>query len=372
MKKGWQEIEFKDLFNFESKSGLKAGEGLESGRYKFFTSSETQTKFINNYNYNKECLIFSSGGNPAIHYCNEPFSASNDCFIFSSDNKELSLKFVYYYFKKNMNILEKGFRGAGLKHLSKNYLIKTKIPIPPISVQHKIVEVLEKAEHTKQLREETNKLSDEYSKSVFYEMFLKNEFNIKNLEEVTIKITDGKHGDCENLTDSGYYFISAKDIYNGKIHYDDARQIKPEGYYEVNKRVNLELDDVLITNSGTIGKVAVMKDKQKIKKTTFQKSVAIIKTKKNLINSIYLKYILENSIKNIENVSSGSSQKNLLLKEIRKIKIPIPPLDLQEKFARIVEKVENIKKKQEESTKESEDLFNVLMQKAFKGELINV
>lgn len=51
------------------------------------------------------------------------------------------------------------------------------------------------------------------------------------------------------------------------------------------------------------------------------------------------------------------------------LKFPIPPLNLQNQFAEIVEKVEKIKERQKVSTKEINNLFNSLIQKAFKGEL---
>ncbi len=47
------------------------------------------------------------------------------------------------------------------------------------------------------------------------------------LEELCAQITDGKHGDCQDDKNSGYYFISCKDVSDGRINYDNARQILP-------------------------------------------------------------------------------------------------------------------------------------------------
>ena len=54
---------------------------------------------------------------------------------------------------------------------------------------------------------------------------------------------------------------------------------------------------------------------------------------------------------------------------MRKINLPIPPLQLQNKFAERVQAIEDQKSQAEASLKKSEDLFNALLQKAFKGEL---
>ena len=110
-------------------------------------------------------------------------------------------------------------------------------------------------------------------------------------------ITDGKHGDCRNHENSGYFFISAKDIFDGKINYVNARQIKKEDFEEVHKRTNLQPHDILITNSGTIGRIAIATANDKTSKTTFQKSVAIIKKPNSLIDSKYLAYHLERVLK---------------------------------------------------------------------------
>jgi len=54
------------------------------------------------------------------------------------------------------------------------------------------------------------------------------------LKDITLTITDGKHGDCKNHDGSGYYFISCKDVYDETIHYENARQITEDGYWKVN------------------------------------------------------------------------------------------------------------------------------------------
>ena len=57
-------------------------------------------------------------------------------------------------------------------------------------------------------------------------------------------------------------------------------------------------------------------------------------------------------------------------KDIKSLKIPLPPLPLQQKFARIVEQVEKMKEKINKTKQNSEELFNSLMSKAFRGELV--
>ena len=159
----------------------------------------------------------------------------------------------------------------------------------------------------------------------------------KALAELTLNITDGKHGDCRGKDDSGYYFISCKDIREGQIHYEDARQIIEEDFWDAHKRTRLEPDDILVTNSGTIGRMAFVRDVPLTYRTTFQKSVAIVKPDKAKIFPKYLYYQLQNCVDDFINRSNGAAQKNLLLSTMRAFKMNIhEDEDLQMHIAAIL------------------------------------
>ena len=156
----------------------------------------------------------------------------------------------------------------------------------------------------------------------------------RTLQELCLNITDGKHGDCENEGNSGYYFISCKDIFDGQINYKNARQITKADFEETHKRTMLEVDDILLTNSGTIGRMAFVTDREATTKTTFQKSVAIIKPDKQKVLPRYLYYQLQNCVPQFINSSNGSAQKNLLLSTMRTFQIEIEEnREKQEKIA---------------------------------------
>ena len=141
------------------------------------------------------------------------------------------------------------------------------------------------------------------------------------LKDLTLNITDGKHGDCEGQDNSGYYFISCKDVHDGQIYYEGARQITEKDYIDTHKRTQLEPNDILITNSGTIGRMTFIKETPLVYRTTFQKSVAIVKPNPDLIYPLYLYYQLQNCVAQFINSSNGSAQKNLLLSTMRAFKI---------------------------------------------------
>ena len=163
------------------------------------------------------------------------------------------------------------------------------------------------------------------------------------LKDITISITDGKHGDCKGQDNSGYYFISCKDVSDGTIHYENARQITKEDFIETDKRTNLATNDILITNSGTIGRMAFVKDIPETRKTTFQKSVAIVKPNTDKVLPIYLYYLLQSKVSEFVNSSNGAAQKNLLLSTMREFELSIEEsFCIQQRIASILSRYDSL------------------------------
>ena len=193
------------------------------------------------------------------------------------------------------------------------------------------------------------------------------DWDCKKLKSICLQITDGKHGDCENQLLSGYFFISARDIKDGKIVYENARQIAKSDFEETHKRTRLEPGDILLSNSGSIGKTAIAQNNELTAKTTFQKSVAIIKPNKIRIDSYFLYFNLTYQQKYLERIATGSSQKNLLLGDINKILIPLPPFSEQKKIAKILSTWDEAIEKTRTLIAAREKLKKALMQQLLTG-----
>ena len=109
-----------------------------------------------------------------------------------------------------------------------------------------------------------------------------------------------------------------------EINYDNVRQIEEEDFIETNKRTKLESEDILIANTGhTIGKMLFVKESEFVKRTTFQKSVAIVKPNKEIVNSSFLYYVLFACKERLRKTAVGSAQPNLLLSDMRDFELEI-------------------------------------------------
>ena len=165
----------------------------------------------------------------------------------------------------------------------------------------------------------------------------------EKLKDITLTITDGKHGDCKNHDGSGYYFISCKDVYDETIHYENARQITEDDFRDADRRTNLAAYDILITNSGTIGRMALVKDIPETRKTTFQKSVAIVRADTSQVVPNYLYYLLKSKVHDFINSSNGSAQKNLLLSTMRDFDISfVDSFETQHRIASILSRYDSL------------------------------
>jgi type I restriction enzyme S subunit len=224
--------------------------------------------------------------------------------------------------------------GGVVNNLNSTLVKQVEFPLPPIETQKQIAKTLDTAAELLAMRKQQLVELDNLIKSVFYDMFgdpVVNEkgWEIKKMGEVCSKITDGKHGDCKDEIASGYYFISAKDIDNGAIQYDKARQIIEADFEDTNKRTKLSPGDIVVVNTGaTIGKTAIVTDDDRTYRTTFQKSVGVIQVLPDELSNLFLQYHIIMDRENIYNSASGSAQKNWLLSQMRNYSILLPPINL--------------------------------------------
>jgi type I restriction enzyme, S subunit len=321
----------KDLILENKKSNLQVRSSTDLGSYIFFTSGE-KTRRSDKKLVAGENIYLATGGKAYVQYYKGNASFSTDCYSITAVKTLAECKYLYYFLISIIDkINEEMFEGAALKHLQKKKLLNCELLLPPLSIQQKIVAKLDKifAEIDKAIAaaEANVKNAEVLFKNYLTEVFDNYEYDNfldKTISEVCSKVTDGKHGDCTNEDNSGYYFLSAKDIKNGVLNYKKARQITKADFEETHRRTNLEVGDILLTNSGTIGRMAIALNQTETTRTTFQKSVAIIKPIKNQVYSKFLFYLLSSKLVHFNNLSAGAAQKNLLLRDIRSLKIKIP------------------------------------------------
>jgi type I restriction enzyme S subunit len=380
-----KEVKFKDAFEFQKKSKIKAGDGLklDEGKYSFYTSSNRLTKSINEYLFKKESLIFGTGGLASIHYCDEKFAVSTDCFVTQPKNSdELFLKYIYYFLSGNIHILENGFKGAGLKHISKGYISDIKIPLPPLDQQKKIAAILDAADAYRQKTKALIEKYDELTQSLFLDMFGVNERNLNNWKEVTIQDISADHKGSMRTGPFGSDLLHSEFVSDGipvlgidnavlnKFQWKERRFITLEKYQKL-KRYTIFPKDIVVTIMGTVGRVAVIPDN--IGTAINTKHLAAITLNREVANPDFIAFSILNDqyIKHqIKSQGKGAIMDGLNLTIIKGLKLFLPQIELQNQFSKKVQAIEAQKAQAEAGLVQADNLFNSLLQRAFKGELV--
>ena len=161
------------------------------------------------------------------------------------------------------------------------------------------------------------------------------------MADICTIITDGTH-QPPKFVSTGIPFLFVSNIVTNEIRYDAERFISEETYAELIKRTPIDIGDILLSTVGSYGHPAVVKNDRPF---CFQRHIAYLKPKKTIVDSIYLhSAILSADVqKQIDKGVKGVAQKTLNLSEIRKIILPLPPIELQNQFAAFVTQIDKSK-----------------------------
>jgi type I restriction enzyme S subunit len=284
-------------------------------------------------------------------------------------------RFLKIYLDSQFSKLNAKTTGSTIPHLDRQFLLNMDVPILPKDEQQKIVDILDKAQSAIQKRKESIKLADEYLKSVFDDMFGDPATNPKGWEKRSVgsfcNIKIGPFGSLLHAEDyivNGYPLVNPSHIINGEIVLDSTLTVSEKKFKELSS-YHLDVGDIVLGRRGEIGRCAVVKDNSL--GLLCGTGSMIIRIQKKCI-PIFLQYQIYNtSLKSIlENNAKGITMKNLNTEAVENLMVITPPLDLQNQFADIVQKVETLKKQQRKSLEELETTFKSLMQRAFDGKLI--
>lgn len=283
----------------------------------------------------------------------------------------ISSEFLYYDIKKNQKKIESMANKAVVPILNKTQFSKIKIPLPfsnekpDLKEQERIASILEKAEKQKEKSRKAEELLNEYLKSVFAEMFYGKGFEEVELGEIT-KIVSGSTPSTskEEYWNGDINWIAPAELTDGHnyYYYETKKKITEKGLKSCSSNL-FPPGTVMLTTRAPIGKVAIA-GKEMCSNQGFKNFIPSEK-----INSEYLYFWFLLKKEYLNYLGVGATFKEISKSIVSKIKIPLPPIELQKKFAQIVEHVEKMKEHVRKTKQNAEELFDSLMSKAFRGEL---
>lgn len=281
-------------------------------------------------------------------------------------------RYAYYFLSSDMflrqipkitkkSVNQASFNVAALKELD--------ILIPPMERQLEIVSILDKISALMERRSEQIAKLDELVKSRFIEMFgtihdNKYGFDIVTLQDVSAPIKDGTHQTPTYTDDAinGYKFLSSKDVTTGKIDWSHLKYIPEELHQQLYSRIAPRKGDILLAKNGTTGIAAVV-DRDEI----FDIYVSLALIRPIGVHTTYLWAAINaaETKQQFDESLKGIGVPNLHLGEIKKARIILPPMELQNQFAAFVEQTDKSKSAVQASLEELEILKKSLMQQYF-------
>lgn len=312
-------------------------------------------------------------GKAAIFENNWTGSFGAFCKVIRPSNKVFS-KYLGYYFqsdeyRKKISHLS---AGANINNIRTGDIDNLELFLPSLSVQKRIVVILEQADV---LRKKDQQLLTQYDallQSIFYDMFGDPVTNEKEWEiKLLISCVEMKGGGTPNTSNEGYYnghipWVSPKDMKMRFVN-DSIDKITEVAIKESSTKLIEANSVLLVVRSG------ILKNSLPIAINTVP--VAINQDMKALkclagVNPVFLMFQLESLASQILQTVRGTTADNISSDVLKKVEIILPPVKSQKQFSDIALNIELQKQKVRQQLKQSEALFQTLLQKAFNGDLI--
>jgi len=245
--------------------------------------------------------------------------------------------------------------------------------LPSLEEQERIVKIIEKKlnaiEKIRKANDEQTVNCELLKNKLYEQIFEKHQNELVTIDSICNDISDGTHF-TPNYVTHGVPFLSVKDLTKGYISFDDCRYINIEEHKKLIKRCNPQYGDVLYTKVGTTG-IAKAIDVER--DFSIFVSVALLKLKENISSSFVEKSLnLLFCRKQAEKLTQGATNKNLVIKDLKTIKLYCPEYSEQLKIVKTLEKIDNSLKKFNMSLNEQSTYIKALpssiLRKAFNGD----
>lgn len=291
------------------------------------------------------------------------------------DDRVAFPRFAYHLLRSRE--IQDGFRrftrGTTLQNLSLSGAFNAlEVALPPIEEQRRIAAVLDAADALRAKRRQALAKLDTLTQAIFIDMFGDPRANINgytscNLEEIAEQVTDGEHA-TPPRTGEGVRLLSARNVRDGYLDMTVVDHVAPDTYEKLRKRCDPQAGDLLISCSGTIGRVAQVDGSEPL---SLVRSVALVRPIPALVESGFLEAYLQTPAMRglMVQRANASSQANLFQNQIRRLPVLLPPIVEQQSLVARLGAAKAIAGRFAQSSAQLDALFASLQQRAFRGEL---
>ena len=315
---------------------------------------------------------------PRLHY---PSTAGGFISILRPKTEKLESSYLYRWFSSD--VVQRKLRSfanqtTNISNLDHKRALELQIPLPPLDEQKRIAGILDAAETLRVKRREALAKLDTLLQSIFLDMFGDPVTNPKGWGVMPLnellgeKSTAGAYYPKNAYSSVGTRMVHMANAFYGVVNPNEVKRVDaPLADIE---KYGLLPTDILVSRrslnyEGSAKPCLIPETDEPM---IFESSLIRVRPDRERVLTIYLFHYLLNSRARAKYVFplvtrstiSGISQSNLM-----KVKVVLPPLDLQFRFAVVVESIEQQRARQRAHLAELDTLFTSLQSRAFRGEL---
>ncbi len=346
----------------------------KKGPYPYYGANGIQD-YVADYIFDDELVLLAEdGGNFGSEERPIAYKVSGKCWVNNHAHVLKPKKGIdvdYLCYSLMFYRVDGMVNGATRMKLTQTAMRKMLIPSRNIEEQKGMVRILNKVQMLIKEEKEQIERYDNLIKSRFVEMFgtlqdNQYRYDIVTIEDVCLMVKDGTHQTptyTEN-TEEGYKFLSSKDVMTQKIDWSDIKYIPADLHEKLYATIKPQRNDILMSKNGVNYGVAAINDTDEI--FDIYVSLALLRPKK-IINPVYFRCVINNldTKRQFDGSIKGIGVPNLHLGEIKKTKILLPSIALQEQFATFVQQVDKLKVEEQQRLEKAQMLFDSLMQQYF-------
>ncbi|WP_051691121.1 restriction endonuclease subunit S [Bacillus zhangzhouensis] len=328
------------------------------------------------YTTKDDVVIAWDGANAGTVGYNLEGAIGSTLAVLKSKSQDFNVAYVAKFLQSKSKFLRDNCTGATIPHISRQVLENITIPLPSMEIQDKMVKIFDKAQFLIDKRNDQRVALNILKQSIFLEMFGDPFINPNNWSEERlgnyVKVVGGYAFKSKEFTDNGIPVIKIGTVNKG--FFDRKTLAFVPHITEQYKKYLISPGDLLITLTGTVGKedygnVCLVPDDYN--QYLLNQRVAKLEPHNDL-TGIYLRYCFKQPKfkRELTRLSRGVRQANISNEDIKNLKIPLPPKEIQEEFSYIENKIEKQIDMIEKSLILLENNIQSLLHNAFKGEFV--
>jgi type I restriction enzyme, S subunit len=327
-----------------------------------------------------DTLIVADGANTGRASIGHRGYVGSTLGILRPNKERIIPRYLFFFVHGAFGILNSQTRGAAVPHLERELLLSMELSLPRLAEQERIVRILDDADTLRLLRRRADEETASVIPAVFSELFLAIQAREHWPTDVIANLVAGTPGAIRTgpfgsqllhseFIEQGVRVLGIDNVVQNEFRWTSPRCVPPEKF-ERFKRFQVFPGDVLVTIMGTVGRCAVAPDDLPVCMST--KHLCVLTVDRRRLHPRYLwgSMLFDPEVgRQTGAIGSGAIMQGWNSTIIRELRLRVPPVKLQEKFAETVSELRALEGAQNHARMQVDRLFESVLSRAFQEKL---